>query len=103
MLIREPELAFNTENKRIPRGGRQYSYCRASCCGCGCDGCDPNSKESILARAKRAAEKDEEEEEEIEEKSDQSKAYWVNLFNRFDEMTDEVSNDLALFLYCILN
>merc|ERR1719175_348048 len=25
MLIREPELAYNTENKRMPRGGRQLS------------------------------------------------------------------------------
>merc|ERR1719275_490581 len=40
ILIREPELAFNTENKRIPRGGRQYSYCSlTACCGCACGNC----------------------------------------------------------------
>merc|ERR1719341_647363 len=42
MLIREPELAYNTENKRIPRGGRQYSYCsQTACCGCACGNCGP--------------------------------------------------------------
>merc|ERR1719260_426982 len=41
MLIREPELGFNEENKRRPRGGRQaamrktISYCSLrACCGC---------------------------------------------------------------------
>lgn len=32
-----------------------------------------------------------------------SKTYWVNLFNGFAEMTNPVSSDLALFLYCMLN
>ena len=31
-----------------------------------------------------------------------SKTYWVNLFNGFAEMTDPISSDLALFLYCML-
>ena len=26
MLMREPELGLNTENKRLPRGGRQLSF-----------------------------------------------------------------------------
>jgi len=113
MLIREPELAFNTENKRIPRGGRQYSYCRSACCGSGCGGPQiPGGDDDIDAwtyavghgsKHKRAAEKEGEEEEAIEEKSDHSKAYWLDLFNGFAEMTDPVSSDLALFLYCMLN
>ena len=32
-----------------------------------------------------------------------SKTYWVNLFNGFAEMTDPISSDLGLFLYCMLN
>ena len=32
-----------------------------------------------------------------------SKTYWVNLFNGFVEMTDPISSDLGLFLYCMLN
>ena len=31
-----------------------------------------------------------------------SKTYWVNLFNGFAEMTNPISSDLALFLYCML-
>jgi len=111
MLIREPELAFNTENKRIPRGGRQYSYCRTACCGSGCGG--GGSDDDIDAwsyasghgpkQQKRAAEKEGVEDPAIEEESDHSKAYWVELFNGFAEMTDPVSSDLGLFLYCMLN
>merc|ERR1712210_308911 len=120
MLIREPELAYNTENKRIPRGGRQYSYCsKIVCCGlglCPCGNCGggggggPSYAHGKLGpppgphpQQKRAAEKEGHEDLAIEEKSDHSKAYWVDLFNGFAEMTDPVSSDLALYLYCMLN
>merc|ERR1719461_2450138 len=49
LYIREPELGFNTENKRLPRGGRaRGSYCRNAHCCLNCDG------DVIIA--KRAAE-----------------------------------------------
>merc|ERR1719237_1024776 len=109
MFIREPELAYNTENKRIPRGGRQYSYCsQTACCGCACGNCGPpqprprprpgpsyvHGSLNPGPQQKRAAEKEGDEDLAIEEKSDQSKAYWVDLFNGFAEMTDPVSSDL---------
>ena len=96
MLIREPELEYNTENKRRPRGGRArytgetHNY--------------TNGKvEEVKERYKRAAEKEEEEDLVITEVANYSKSYWVDLFNGFAGMTDPVSSDLALFLYCMLN
>ena len=89
MLMREPELGLNTENKRLPRGGRQLSYCSVSyCCGCGCGGCG----KEVLVRQRR------EEDSKIEKDSN-----LVNLFDAFAEMTVPISSDLALFLYCMLN
>jgi len=98
MLIREPELEYNTENKRRPRGGRArytgeiHTYT---------NGKVEQSKE--VQRYKRAAEKEEEEDPVITEVADFSKSYWVDLFDGFAGMTDPVSSDLALFLYCMLN
>ena len=87
MLIREPELEYNTENKRMPRGGR--------------------------ARAMYYGKREDEDEERealdevmIEENIKaplHSKAWWTNLLAGFAEMTEPVSSDLALFLYCMLN
>jgi len=114
MAIREPELAYNTKNKRMPRGGRQLS-CGGSNSGGqsgvngggyydGRRGSGSNvSYEIGKWEQKRAAEKEGEEDPTIEEESYHSKAYWVNLFNGFAEMTNPVSSDLALFLYCMLN
>ena len=89
MLIREPELGYNTENKRNP-GRVRAEY---------------------MSYGKREA-KDEErkalDEVMIEENTKaplHSKAWWTNLFNGFamNLRTDPVSSDLALFLYCMLN
>merc|ERR1711934_627003 len=86
----------NTENKRRPRGGRArytgeiHTYT---------NGKVEQSKEA--QRYKRAAEKEEEEDPVITEVADFSKSYWVDLFDGFAGMTDPVSSDLALFLYCI--
>jgi len=98
MLIREPELEYNTENKRRPRGGRALplelyngSYRKGYKTGSG------------SSTKKRAAEKEEEEDPVITEVANYSKSYWVDLFNGFAGMTDPVSSDLALFLYCMLN
>ena len=98
MLIREPELEYNTENKRRPRGGRALpgelyngSYRKGYRTGSG------------SSTKKRAAEKEEEEDLVITEVANYSKSYWVDLFNGFAGMTDPVSSDLALFLYCMLN
>jgi len=87
MLIREPELEYNKENKRLPRGGRSRA----------------------MYYGKREAGDEEREvldEVMIEENAEvpiHSKAWWTNLFDSFAEMTDPVSSDLALFLYCMLN
>ena len=87
MLIREPELEYNTENKRMPRGGRARA----------------------MYYGKREAEAEEREaldELMIEENTKvplHSKAWWTNLLDDFASMTDPVSSDLALFLFCMLN
>jgi len=97
MLIREPELEYNTENKRRPRGGRARfaGYAIGTYNGSG----------RVREVAKRAAEKEREEDPVITDINDysKSKSYWVDLFNSFAQMTDPVSSDLALFLYCMLN
>merc|ERR1719150_1994667 len=92
LYIREPELGFNTENKRLPRGGRaRGSYCRNANCCLHCDG--------DIIIAKRAAEED------VKEgaMSKDTKTDYVDLFRRFAAMTDSISSDLAMFLYCMLN
>jgi len=102
MLIREPELAYNTENKRKPRGGRQYCE---TCSGGPDVFADPNSIESLRQLRKRSAEDEDEGEDLMTEENDavHSKRHWVNLFNGFADMTASISPDLALFLYCMLN
>ena len=110
MLIRKPELAFNTENKRIPRGGRRRQY---PCGGGGStDSTGVGGYGGVVdfaggpryaPKQKRAADKEGEEDPTIEEESYHSKAYWVDLFNGFAEMTNPDNSDLALFLYCMLN
>jgi len=92
LYIREPELGFNTENKRLPRGGRaRGSYCRNANCCLHCDG--------DIIIAKRAAEED------VKEgaMSKDTNTDYVDLFRRFAAMTDSISSDLAMFLYCMLN
>jgi len=99
LLIREPDLGYNTENQR-PRGGRArgyWGYKTGSSYSTG-SGTKEQAKKLIQ---KRAA--DSEGEEENSEVSRHSATYWVDLFNGFAEMTDPVSSDLALFLYCMLN
>ena len=96
MLIREPELEYNTENKRRPRGGRALPLELYN-------GSYRKGYKTGSSTTKRAAEKEEEEDPVITEVADFSKSYWVDLFDGFAGMTDPVSSDLALFLYCMLN
>ena len=121
MLTREPELAYNTENKRMPRGGRRLkeddSYVTGHSYSTGSSNPPPSLSEvqrpalQWPALQKRDAERTLDEGKEdapmmIQEDSVgtyHSKTYWVNLFNGFAEMTDPISSDLALFLYCMLN
>jgi len=104
LLIREPELGYNTENKRLPRGGRSkdFSY---------------NTGESYYnghaakVEAQRILEKRDAQEHTEESvtiladmKGDRRlHAYRVKLFDGFAEMNGSVSTDLALFLFCMLN
>ena len=102
MLIREPELAYNTKNKRVPRGGRNLQ--------------DDNYTNGYVSytygnggpqeRRKRAADEEEEEKLMLEENSEvtyHSKTHWVDHLNGYAEMTNTASPDVALFLYCMLN
>merc|ERR1719318_558939 len=101
MLIREPELGFNTENKRRPRGGRQAamvnaSYCSVRAC-CGCSKTRAVQKRSV----------DNEDETQIVSQHDpetrDERTHYINLFDEIAGMTDPISSDLALFLSCMLN
>ena len=98
MLIREPELGYNTENQRQPRGGRAVQ--RAFYSGSYHNGHTVNSTLAADSSNQRRLTKRDAEEE---ENSMHSKTYWVDLLNGFAEMTDPISSDLALFLYCMLN
>merc|ERR1719189_2058107 len=85
----------NTDNKRMPRGGRRLKEDDSYVTG------HSYSTGSIKPQQiqKRDAPMM------IQEDSVatyHSKTYWVNLFNGFAEMTDPISSDLALFLYCML-
>merc|ERR1711872_542626 len=95
MLIREPELAYNTENKRRPRGGRRRyegSYVVGSI------------KKPGQTRQQRDADEEHQAiDHEVSEVADHSREYWVNLFSSFSDMTDDITSDLALFLFCMLN
>jgi len=116
MLIREPELGFNEENKRMPRGGRSRSYCRrrrsaepGPCCGCGDRDGDPNSIRSFRwpVLAKRSTEAQEEDQNQMMKNGDtqatDKKTHYIDLFDEIADMTDPISSDLALFLFCMLN
>ena len=92
MLIREPELGYNTENKRVPRGGRARAFYYSGSYETG-----HGSGGKVLQQKREA--KDELMIEETTKVALHSKAWWVNLLNGFAEMTDPVSSDLALFLY----
>merc|ERR1719318_2029920 len=101
MLIREPELGFNTENKRMPRGGRQAAMVKASYCSvracCGCSKTRAVQKRSV----------DNEDEIEIVSQHDSEtmdeRTHYINLFDEIAGMNDPISSDLALFLFCMLN
>merc|ERR1712212_1469407 len=82
MLIREPELGYNTENSRLPRGGRAR-------------GAYTGSYKRFKIKLKRSADDEGEEDTMIDVNSgvtDHSKTYWVDLFNSLTEMTDSVSS-----------
>ena len=97
MLIREPELAYNTENKRRPRGGRRYYGRRRR---------RRSIKPELQGPTRQQRDADEEHQaidHEDSEVADHSREYWVNLFSSFSDMTDDITSDLALFLFCMLN
>merc|ERR1712209_286261 len=97
MLIREPELAYNTENKRRPRGGRRYS-------GSYNIGSIKRPGQTIPQYQRRDADEEHQAiDHEDPEVADHSREYWVNLFSSFSDMTDDITSDLALFLFCMLN
>ena len=122
MLIREPELGYNTENKRMSRGGRarQFYYSgsyqtghapnqtlAASYSGTYETGHGSNRSSLLSAAPRRRLQKREAEDEVMDEDEAKvtlhSKAWWADLLDGFAEMTKPVSSDLALFLYCMLN
>jgi len=103
ILIREPTLAYNTENKRVPRGGRALHHDYVNGHTSYNTG---NAKPQRYALIhKRAAEEGNEKPilENDSEANYSSKTYWVDLFDGYAKMTDPVKSDLALFLYCMLN
>ena len=99
MLIREPELGYNTENKRMPRGGRAKKFYYS---GSYETGHASNKTLAASSRKKREA-GDEVMMDENTKVILHSKVWWTDLLDGFAEMTDPVSSDLALFLYCMLN
>jgi len=102
ILIREPNLAYNTDNKRVPRGGRalqndytngHVSYINGNVGG----------RQHALIQKRAAEEEGEPIVENDSEFTYRSKTGWVDLFNGYAKMTEPVKTDLALFLYCMLN
>ena len=57
--------------------------------------------------AKRSTETQEEEEKQMIKNGDtqatDKKAHFIDLFDEIADMTDPISSDLALFLFCMLN
>merc|ERR1719494_728583 len=101
MLIREPELGFNEENKRMPRGGRQAAMVKASYCSVrACCGCS-----KTRAVQKRSVENKDETQVVSQHDSEtmDERTHYINLFDEIADMTDPISSDLALFLFCMLN
>jgi len=95
MLIREPELGYNTENKRVPRKGRaRQGYEGSYSTGTGYRGQATLSK-SLLQKREAG--------DENENQGKHDKKYWNNLFQGFDDDMEKTYSDLAMFLYCILN
>ena len=92
MLIREPELAYNTGNKRIPRGGRNVlreyngSY---------------NTGSIKPLRKKRAAEDEMDHYRDVVDKAFNTKAYWIEVLEGFHQDMTSLHSEMALFIYCI--
>jgi len=119
MLIREPELGFNTQNRRTPRKGRRLSYSGGpvitpptySGYYSGGPVVTPPTYSGYhdppaIKFRKRDLESDQDSGDQLnlEEKNvvTEAKSHWIDLFNGFAEMTDLVASDLAFFLYCML-
>ena len=105
MLIREPELGFNTQNRRTPRKGRRLSYS-------GGPVITPPTYSGYhdppaIKFRKRDLESDQDSGDQLnlakKNVVTEAKSHWIDLFNGFAEMTDLVASDLAFFLYCMLN
>ena len=86
MLIREPELAYNTENKRMPRRGKAYngSY---------------NNGSVKPQRKKREAEEKLVYDVVVDDIF-KTKNYWVDALAGYRNMT-QLHSDVAIYMYCI--
>merc|ERR1719334_1642628 len=92
MLIREPELAYNTGNKRLPREGRA----RGQYHGNYNSGTYNGKAQLQLARLKKR--------EAIEDVPVdpfmKTKEYWMDVLDGFKEDMSALHQDLALYMYC---
>jgi len=94
MLIREPELAFNTENKRMPRQGRSRQYTGTTTYAAG----TYNGKAEL--KQKRAAEEEDNHAVDIDDVF-RTKGYWVEVLAGFRKDMTKLHSELALYIYCI--
>eukprot|EP00091_Calanus_sinicus_P004446 TRINITY_DN14767_c0_g1_i2.p1 TRINITY_DN14767_c0_g1~~TRINITY_DN14767_c0_g1_i2.p1 ORF type:complete len:187 (-),score=31.59 TRINITY_DN14767_c0_g1_i2:126-686(-) len=92
MLIREPELAYNTENSRMPRTGRNRQYSGSYQSG------TYNGKPTL--RKKRDAEKELIHDVVVDDFLT-TKSYWVEVLDGFKEDMSKLHSELALYIYCI--
>jgi len=99
MMIREPELSYNENNRRIPRQGRaryEGSYNNGNSYNNG------RTKEQLKLAAFR---KKREAEEKLEVTTTKppldTKAYWMETLEGFRSMTD-IHPDMAVYMYCML-
>ena len=95
MLIREPELAYNTENKRMPRRGRRYegSYSTGTYNG-------KDKPEKPSQRKKRDADEQLVYDVVVDDFF-KTKKYWVDVLEGFRKDMTQLHSELAMYIYCI--
>jgi len=94
MLIREPELAYNAENKRLPREGRA----RGQYHGNYNSGTYNGKAQLQLARLKKR----EATEDVPVDPFMKTKEYWMDVLDGFREDMSALHQDLALYMYCMM-
>lgn len=92
-MIREPELAYNTENKRIPRRGRKRQYSGSYSTGT-YDG------KAQMTRGKREAEEELIHDVVIDDFF-RTKSYWIEVLEGFRKDMTNLHSEVALYIYCI--